>query len=130
MCNAVEYLHTFKAPRGVRSKYAPEQSQPIHDADDQRQALLSGGQHQDQSTTIETHAPGKEDEPVPWAHRDIKPGNIMLADDGKTPILMDFGSAIPARIEIHNRQEALKQQVRYKKTQCAWVAYTVLGHCG
>lgn len=35
----------------------------------------------------------------------------MLMDDGETPVLMDFGSACPARVEIHNRQEALKQQV-------------------
>ncbi|KAJ2766672.1 Serine/threonine-protein kinase env7, partial [Coemansia nantahalensis] len=27
-----------------------------------------------------------------YAHRDIKLGNVMLGDDGATPILMDFGS--------------------------------------
>jgi len=37
--------------------------------------------------------PGQEGEMVPYAHRDIKPGNIMLADDD-SPILMDFGSTI------------------------------------
>lgn len=37
--------------------------------------------------------PGQEGELVPYAHRDIKPGNVMLADDD-TPILMDFGSTI------------------------------------
>lgn len=65
----------------------------------------------------------------PWAHRDIKPvgppsrspplhhethtlrqANIMLADDGRTPILMDFGSALPGRIPIPNRSVALTQQ--------------------
>lgn len=35
----------------------------------------------------------------------------MVTDDGKS-ILMDFGSACQARIEIHSRQEALKQQVQ------------------
>ncbi|SCV73357.1 BQ2448_7283 [Microbotryum intermedium] len=45
----------------------------------------------------------------PWAHRDIKPANIMLTDDSR-PILMDFGSALPARIPIPNRQIALLQQ--------------------
>ncbi|KAG6333022.1 hypothetical protein ID866_6066 [Astraeus odoratus] len=46
---------------------------------------------------------------VPYAHRDIKPGNVMLADDG-TPILMDFGSAVKARIAIETRSQALLQQ--------------------
>ncbi|KZP00502.1 other/NAK protein kinase [Calocera viscosa TUFC12733] len=47
---------------------------------------------------------------VPYAHRDIKPGNVMVADDGTTPILMDFGSTIRARIPIKTRQQALVQQ--------------------
>lgn len=34
----------------------------------------------------------------------------MISDDGETPILMDFGSACPARIHINTRQEALQQQ--------------------
>ncbi|KAF8121736.1 other/NAK protein kinase [Boletus edulis] len=53
--------------------------------------------------------PGKG-EHVPYAHRDIKPGNVMIADDGVTPILMDFGSAMKARIPIDTRQQALLQQ--------------------
>ncbi|KAF8969143.1 other/NAK protein kinase [Flammula alnicola] len=47
---------------------------------------------------------------VPYAHRDLKPGNIMIADDGKTPILMDFGSTMLARVHIENRSQALLQQ--------------------
>ena len=34
----------------------------------------------------------------------------MLANDGVTPILMDFGSRIKARIPIENRSQALIQQ--------------------
>lgn len=48
-------------------------------------------------------------EVVPYAHRDLKPGNVMIADDG-SPILMDFGSAMKARIKIENRSQALMQQ--------------------
>lgn len=47
---------------------------------------------------------------VPYAHRDLKPGNVMIADDGVTPILMDFGSTMKARIFIENRSQALYQQ--------------------
>lgn len=35
--------------------------------------------------------------------------NVMIADDGR-PILMDFGSAMKARIKIENRSQALLQQ--------------------
>ena len=57
-------------------------------------------------------APGgsSETESFPFAHRDMKPGNVMIADDG-SPILMDFGSAIPARIKVETRSDALLQQV-------------------
>lgn len=34
----------------------------------------------------------------------------MISDDG-TPILMDFGSTVKARIPIENRSQALMQQV-------------------
>lgn len=70
-----------------------------------------------------------ECEVVPYAHRDIKPGlaliliipkaenlivlsrNVMVADDGVTPILMDFGSTVKARIDVQTRSQALYQQV-------------------
>lgn len=34
----------------------------------------------------------------------------MIADDGRSPILMDFGSTLPGRIPIPNRSVALTQQ--------------------
>lgn len=45
-----------------------------------------------------------------YAHRDIKPGNIMIADDGTTPILMDLGSLAPSPTPITSRSLALAVQ--------------------
>ncbi|CAF2355622.1 unnamed protein product [Brassica napus] len=49
----------------------------------------------------------------PYAHNDVKPGNVLLTRrTGQPPlaILMDFGSARPSRKQIRSRQEALQLQ--------------------
>ncbi|XP_072179657.1 serine/threonine-protein kinase 16-like [Diadema setosum] len=47
--------------------------------------------------------------PKPLAHRDMKPGNVMLTEDD-TPVIMDFGSMGEARIEVKGRSEAVALQ--------------------
>lgn len=50
----------------------------------------------------------------PYAHNDIKPGNVLITRrKGQPPlaILMDFGSARPGRRQISSRSEALQLQV-------------------
>nr|GMC52578.1 probable serine/threonine-protein kinase DDB_G0291350 [Ipomoea batatas]GMC54561.1 probable serine/threonine-protein kinase DDB_G0291350 [Ipomoea batatas] len=50
----------------------------------------------------------------PYAHNDLKPGNVLLTHrKGQPPlaILMDFGSARPARRQIRSRSEAVQLQV-------------------
>ncbi|KAK6351908.1 hypothetical protein TWF718_005052 [Orbilia javanica] len=46
----------------------------------------------------------------PFAHRDIKPGNVMISDDGVTPVLMDFGSIAPSPIHVTSRSLAIQIQ--------------------
>ncbi|KAJ8102519.1 kinase-like domain-containing protein [Lipomyces tetrasporus] len=46
---------------------------------------------------------------LPYAHRDIKPGNIMLSQTG-VPVLMDLGSCTQARIDVTSRQQAVELQ--------------------
>lgn len=49
----------------------------------------------------------------PYAHNDVKPGNVLLSHrKGQPPlaILMDFGSTRPARKQIRSRSEALQLQ--------------------
>ncbi|KXN88635.1 Serine/threonine-protein kinase ENV7 [Leucoagaricus sp. SymC.cos] len=64
----------------------------------------------EEAAEIAGSSSGGSSEVVPYAHRDLKPGNIMIADDGVTPILMDLGSAMKARINVENRSLALLQQ--------------------
>ena len=47
--------------------------------------------------------------------RDIKPHNVLLTKDF-SPVLMDFGSAAPARITPANLKEAAYLQVRNTST--------------
>ena len=52
----------------------------------------------------------------PYAHNDVKPGNVLITHrKGQPPlaILMDFGSARPARKQIRSRSEALQLQVLF-----------------
>ncbi|PLN82855.1 MFS general substrate transporter [Aspergillus taichungensis] len=46
----------------------------------------------------------------PYSHRDIKPGNVMIDDDGRSPILMDLGSLAPSPIAITSRSLAIAVQ--------------------
>ena len=43
----------------------------------------------------------------PLAHRDLCPRNVMVADDARTPVLIDFGSVRPARVKLGTRSEAM-----------------------
>ena len=50
----------------------------------------------------------------PYAHNDLKPGNVLFSSkkgDLPVAIVMDFGSAAPARKSIRSRSEALALQV-------------------
>ncbi|KAK0729146.1 kinase-like domain-containing protein [Apiosordaria backusii] len=45
-----------------------------------------------------------------YAHRDIKPGNIMISDSGSDPILMDLGSVAESPLPITSRSLAIATQ--------------------
>lgn len=49
----------------------------------------------------------------PYAHNDLKPGNVLLTkrkDQAPLAVIMDFGSAAPARRPIRSRSQALELQ--------------------
>lgn len=43
------------------------------------------------------------------AHRDLKPGNVLLAPNERV-VIMDLGSAAPARLEVSNYNAAQRLQ--------------------
>lgn len=50
----------------------------------------------------------------PYAHNDLKPGNVLLIKRPNQPpkaVIMDFGSATPAQKQVRSRAEALVVQV-------------------
>lgn len=51
-----------------------------------------------------------EGEARAYAHRDIKPGNIMISDTGTQPVVMDLGSLAPSPTPITSRAMALQVQ--------------------
>ncbi|OZJ03651.1 hypothetical protein BZG36_03932 [Bifiguratus adelaidae] len=115
ICTAVNVLHTYRLPDSASQADEPQtgfgdQMDNVNelDRDEEQDVLLN-----DISTSVgqqEEYRATRGGELEPYAHRDIKPGNVMISDDGKTPVLMDFGSVQPARIEIKTRQQALLQQ--------------------
>ncbi|KAK3329654.1 kinase-like domain-containing protein [Apodospora peruviana] len=71
----------------------------------------------DDEDEVEQQRPLMADEGLPgagevksYAHRDIKPGNIMISDSGAEPILMDFGSIAVSPIPITSRSLAIATQ--------------------
>lgn len=94
--------------RGVQAMHRHSSSHegPLVETDDasERDALLA------QELDLETDYEATElQEHVAYAHKDIKPANVMLSKDGM-PVLCDLGSCSKARIEAKTRSSAVAIQ--------------------
>ncbi|BFZ63192.1 Serine/threonine-protein kinase env7 [Saitoella coloradoensis] len=96
VCKALEVIHGGRQT----PKVVPPRMEDDEDDDAQESTAMMRG----------SKNAGSDRGAVAYAHRDIKPGNIMIGDDGVTPILMDFGSMRRARQEVRSRAEAIEVQ--------------------
>lgn len=123
VCRALKGMHQFGSGNGGRKGKGKGKRAVRGGAEDEPHTAANSGRRRRNSTEGDND---EEDEPLMessglaaqeggqiiqgYAHRDIKPGNIMISDDGLTPILMDFGSLAPSPLSITSRAMALQIQ--------------------
>jgi len=130
VCRALQAMHYYKiqgGPGGVDSQKrakrirgeAAQADQEAEEEVEQRRGRQKGRELDPDSEQQEPLMDGEvtmsqvgiaPGEIRAYAHRDIKPGNIMIDDDGEQPILMDLGSLAPSPTPITSRSLALAVQ--------------------
>lgn len=126
VCKALKAMHQYRVWDGqsrgkrVRDDAAKADDEAAEEAAATRKQTKDQ-RHQPENDDIE-HEPLMESEVTraqeglaegemrAYAHRDVKPGNIMIADDGRTPIVMDLGSLAPSPTPITSRSLAIAVQ--------------------
>ncbi|RMD41832.1 hypothetical protein DV735_g3253, partial [Chaetothyriales sp. CBS 134920] len=123
VCKALKAMHQYRVPAGNQNAARPDaDANSTRIARPPKRTMTADQQHQNELAE-EQQAPlmmgnevtraqeGKKAGDVrAYAHRDIKPGNIMIDDDGDMPILMDLGSLAPSPTPITSRSLALAVQ--------------------
>ncbi|KAI5862185.1 kinase-like protein [Durotheca rogersii] len=116
VCEALKYMHQYQAPRGgermeMGSAKAAKDGRGGGGKRNKAVAAADADDETEQAKPLivnqEVAAPGEQRS---YAHRDIKPGNIMIDDSGSQPILMDLGSISESPIPITSRSLAIATQ--------------------
>ncbi|KAK1780714.1 kinase-like domain-containing protein [Copromyces sp. CBS 386.78] len=115
VCKALRGMHKYKGGGGDTSGESMEVPGAGKRKSKTRQTAVGGADEDDET---EQQVPLIEDEGrLPganetrsYAHRDIKPGNIMISDSGRDPILMDLGSIAVSPLPITSRSLAIATQ--------------------
>ncbi|EGX92230.1 serine/threonine protein kinase, putative [Cordyceps militaris CM01] len=119
VCKALRAMHDYHAPPAERMEMG-------HEADTNPDPSNSSSGRGGRSSTKRTEEDEETEQERPlmesenqmgqggkikaYAHRDIKPGNIMIDDSGSNPILMDLGSVAPSPIPVTSQSIALQIQ--------------------
>ncbi|KAG5914101.1 hypothetical protein E4U42_000679, partial [Claviceps africana] len=102
VCRAVRAMHEYRAPPAERMRMGDEADEPEAEAEaEQQRPLMTSSAHDGSDTPATTRS---------YAHRDIKPGNIMIDDAGSAPILMDLGSVVTSPTPVPSPSAALAVQ--------------------
>ncbi|KAL6895577.1 kinase-like domain-containing protein [Trichoderma longibrachiatum] len=133
VCKALRAMHEYQPAPAERMQMGREEDQD-HDHDDTTAAAATSGGAGSRSgrkmgtrgKRTEEQEQGEQERPLmeqgsrlegesggkikSYAHRDIKPGNIMIDDSGSVPILMDLGSVAPSPIPVTSQSLALQIQ--------------------
>ncbi|KAI0022175.1 serine/threonine protein kinase [Xylariomycetidae sp. FL0641] len=119
ICKALKGMHQYRAPPGgermeMGNAKAGEEDMGATNGKDRRNRAVAAADADDETEQArplmvdeQVAAPGEQRS---YAHRDIKPGNIMIDDSGSQPILMDLGSLAVSPIVITTRSLAIATQ--------------------
>ncbi|KAI2638145.1 serine/threonine protein kinase/TGF-beta stimulated factor [Xylaria nigripes] len=119
VCKALRHMHQYRAPRGgermeMGNARAGEDEMGIPNGKSKRNRAVAAADADDETEQArplmmeeQVVAPGQKRS---YAHRDIKPGNIMIDDSGSQPIIMDLGSVADSPIAITSRSLAIATQ--------------------
>lgn len=137
VCRALEAMHKYKVKSGDGSRRKAKnvrREAAVADREAEEEArgkgkgkgkgkkksqVMAGGEDGEDDVEFEPLMDGEvmasqegvgEGQPRAYAHRDIKPGNIMISDSGTQPVVMDLGSLAPSPTPITSRAMALQVQ--------------------
>ncbi|KAH7023341.1 kinase-like domain-containing protein [Ilyonectria destructans] len=118
VCNALRAMHDYK-PAVERMDMGREEDQVQNESGESGRRMNTRGKRTEEEEEGEQERPLMEAENQvsggrttnqSYAHRDIKPGNIMIDDTGSMPILMDLGSVAISPIPVTSQSLALQIQ--------------------
>ncbi|KAI1661429.1 kinase-like protein [Daldinia decipiens] len=118
ICKALKYMHQYRGPAGGERMEASNakagEEEGGRSGKGRRNKAVAAADVDDETEQAkplmvdeQVAAPGERRS---YAHRDIKPGNIMIDDSGSQPIIMDLGSISESPIPITSRSLAIAQQ--------------------
>ncbi|KAI1416037.1 kinase-like protein [Hypoxylon sp. FL1857] len=119
VCKALKHMHQYRGPpAGERMEMgnakAGDEDAGGRSGRGRRNKAVAAADADDETEQArplmvneEVVAPGERRS---YAHRDIKPGNIMIDDSGSQPIIMDLGSIAESPIPITSRSLAIATQ--------------------